>query len=314
MEEDMNFQYHQFNRYKYIIENIKDVVWEMTKDFVFTFVSPNVKEMTGYDVGDLIGHKMPEFLAEESRNQFINQSMPRVQKRIDGDSEEIILYDVQFVCKNGFVKWFEVSSKPMFEEERFIGYIGTTRDITEKKEYESQLKTYINELKVMNGKLEKMATLDALTGVYNRRKFNDDLNLVIKDKEKYNISFSLIFFDIDHFKTINDRYGHKTGDLILRHISDLVLMNIRKTDRLFRWGGEEFIIILNGSELEDARKVADKIRNVIQKRDFGIGQKITISLGVGEYKPNENTDQVIIRLDKALLEAKSKGRNRVISC
>jgi hypothetical protein len=106
-----------------------------------------------------------------------------MNKRLNGDTEEIILHDVQFICKNGLVKWLEVSANLVFEEGRFAGYIGTTRDITEKKEYEYQLSKYIQELKIINAKLEKMATTDILTGAYNRRKFEDDLNLIITKKE-----------------------------------------------------------------------------------------------------------------------------------
>lgn len=307
-------QSHQFSRYKYIIENIKDVIWEMTRDFVFTFVSPNAKNMTGYEAEELVGRKMPCFLVKESRDYFYDQAIHYVDQRIDGDTEEILLCDVQFICKNGLVKWFEVSAKPMFEGGSFVGYIGTTRDITEKKEYEEQLKKYINELKIINAKLEEMATVDALTGAYNRRKFDEDLHLIIKKKERYGISFSLIFLDIDNFKSINDCFGHKMGDYVLQCISKLVRENIRVTDGLFRWGGEEFILILPEANLESARNVAEKIRNIIQYYDFGIEQKITISSGVGEYKPNENSDQIIIRLDHALLQAKSKGKNRVVAC
>jgi diguanylate cyclase (GGDEF)-like protein len=123
----------------------------------------------------------------------------------------------------------------------------------------------------------------------------------------------LIFFDIDHFKTINDLFGHKIDDLVSQRISKLVLENIRTTDRLFRWGGEEFIIILPEANLESAKIVAGKIRDIIQNVDFGIKKRITISLGVGEYIANENTDQIISRLDKVLYQAKSQGRNRVVS-
>ncbi|WP_088186779.1 sensor domain-containing diguanylate cyclase [Desulfosporosinus sp. FKA] len=314
MKNDQELQSEQLKRYKYIIENIKDVIWEMNMDFVFTFVSPNVHDMLGYEVEEIVGRKMPDFLIEESRNYFFNESTPRTKRRIDGDTEGIFLYDVQFICKNGLVKWVQVSAKPMFGAKKFMGYIGSTRDITETKEYESQLKEYIEELRTLNSKLEKMATLDVLTGAYNRRKFDDDLNALIVEKEKHGIIFSLIFFDLDHFKTINDCYGHKTGDIVLRQISELVLKNIRTTDRLFRWGGEEFIILLNGSNFKNAKKVAGKLWRIIQNHDFGISRKITISMGVGEYKLGETTDQIIIRLDTALLKAKSEGRNRVISC
>ncbi|MEN6461131.1 MAG: diguanylate cyclase [Syntrophomonas sp.] len=313
MESNEKSQLHQFTRYKYIIENIKDVIWELNTDYVFTFVSPNAKDMTDYEPEELVGRKMPDFLAEESRNYFSDQVLQYKDKRINGDTEEVILHDVQFICKNGLVKWVEVSANLVFEEGRFAGYIGTTRDITEKKEYECQLNKYIQELKIINAKLEKMATTDILTGAYNRRKFEDDLNLIINKKKKQDIQFSLILFDIDHFKIINDLFGHKIGDLVLQRISELVLGNIRTTDRLFRWGGEEFIIILPEANLESAKIVAGKIRNIIQNEDFGINKRITISLGVGEYIANENTDQIISRLDKVLYQAKRQGRNRVVS-
>jgi diguanylate cyclase (GGDEF)-like protein/PAS domain S-box-containing protein len=313
MESNQKFQLHQFNRYKYIIENIKDVIWELNTDYVFTFVSPNAKELSGYEAEELVGRKMADFLVEESRNYFSDQVLQYKDKRINGDTEEVILHDVQFICKNGLVKWVEVSANLVFEEGRFAGYIGTTRDITEKKEYECQLNKYIQELRIINAKLEKMATTDILTGAYNRRKFEDDLNSIINKKEKQDIQFSLILFDIDHFKIINDLFGHKIGDLVLHRISELVLDNIRTTDRLFRWGGEEFIIILPEANLESAKIVAGKIRDIIQNVDFGIKKRITISLGVGEYIANENTDQIISRLDKVLYQAKSQGRNRVVS-
>ncbi|WP_434509683.1 sensor domain-containing diguanylate cyclase [Desulfitobacterium sp. AusDCA] len=314
MESKQELKSHQLKRYLYIIEKIKDVIWEMTGDFVFTFVSPNAKDMTGYEAEELVGHKMTDFLTEESKNFFYNKALHRVKKRINGDKEEITLYDVQFVCKNGLTKWMEVSAKPMFEEEKFIGYIGTTRDITEKKVQEYELSKYIEELKVSNEKLEKTAITDILTEAYNRRKFEEDLDLLFNSTEKYGNIFSLIFFDIDHFKTVNDRFGHKVGDKVLQSISKLIRDNIKETDSLYRWGGEEFIILLTEEILESAKIIAEEIRNIIQNFDFGMGHQITISLGVAEYTPGEDIDQIIIRLDNALFEAKSRGRNRVISC
>ena len=185
----------------------------MNKDFVFTFVSPNAKEMSGYEAEELIGRKIPEFLVEESRNYFFDQVIKHVNKRINDEPEKMNIHDVQFICKNGVIKWLEVTSNLMFEERRLIGYIGSTRDISEKKEYECQLSKYVQELKIANAKLENAATIDILTGIYNRRKFEDDLNLIINKKEKHDNRFSLIFFDIDHFKTINDLFGHKIGDI-----------------------------------------------------------------------------------------------------
>ena len=313
MENNQKLQSQQFSRYEYIIKNIKDVIWELNEDFVFTFISPNAKDLSGYEAEELVGCKIPDLLVEESRIYFFNQVYQHANKRINGEPEKTILHDVQLVCKNGSAKWVQVSCNRMYEEGRFIGYIGTTRDISEKKEYEYQLSKYIQELKIINAELEKTATTDILTGTYNRRKFEDDLDFIISKKEKHEIHFSLVFFDIDHFKTVNDLFGHKIGDLVLQRISKLVLENIRATDRLFRWGGEEFIIILHNSDLQNARNVAEKIRNIIKNEDFGIEKKITISLGVSEYIANENADQIIGRIDKILYQAKTQGRNRVLS-
>lgn len=152
-----------------------------------------------------------------------------------------------------------------------------------------------------------------MTGIYNRRKFEDDLDLLINDVNKGPTHFSLIFFDIDHFKTINDLFGHQTGDHVLQQLSEMIIKNIRKTDRLFRWGGEEFTILLNETNLKDARKVAEKIRHRVESTDFGIEKKITISFGVGQYLVPENADQIVARVDKILYQAKIQGGNRVIS-
>lgn len=310
MENDLK---SQLNRYKYIIENLKDVIWEMNSDFAFTFLSPNAKNMAGYEAKEMIGRKITEFLVEDSKKYLIDQVSWHLNEKVKGNPSKTVLHDLQFICKNGLVIWVEVSANLMFEEGRFIGYIGTTRDITEKKGYERQLSKYLKEMEAINVKLEQMAVTDILTGVYNRRKFDDDINLIIKKRENDDIPFSLALFDIDHFKAINDLLGHKMGDRVLKRISDLVMENIRATDRVFRWGGDEFIIILPEANLEGASAVAEKIRYIIENEDFGIEKKLTISLGVGEYLPQENADQMIARIDKLMYQAKLQGRNRVVA-
>ena len=313
MERDQKDPFYAYNRYQFIIKNMKDVIWEMTPECIFTFLSPNVTNMMGHSPEELIGHSLLDILAEDSQKYISDLIVQNRNKRINGDTAEIFLMVVEVICKDGKEKWVEVSANSIFEEGRFMGYIGTTRDISEKIEYERQLNKYINDLKIMNKKLEIMATVDTLTGAYNRRKFDDDLDFIIEKKKNNSLSFSLIFFDIDNFKIINDCFGHKIGDCILQRISKLVMENVRTTDRLFRWGGEEFILILPEANLETAKKVAEKIRDIIQNHDFGIEQKITISLGVGEYR-NENSDQIIKRLDEALLQAKAKGKNSIVFC
>jgi two-component system cell cycle response regulator len=119
-------------------------------------------------------------------------------------------------------------------------------------------------------------------------------------------------FDIDDFKKINDCFGHKTGDRILKDLTSLIKYLLRSTDKLFRWGGDEFIILLPESTLKNAVKVADKIREAVQLFDFGIkNRKVTISVGIGAYALNENLEQFVARVDHALLKAKFNGKNKV---
>jgi len=139
---------------------------------------------------------------------------------------------------------------------------------------------------------------------------NIRLNEEILKAKRYNTPLSIIYFDIDHFKQINDTYGHKKGDFILKEVSKIILQNIRKTDIFGRWGGEEFIIILPFTNLENALILAEKLRKKIEEHDFD-GINITISFGVTELKIDDNADTLINRADEALYKAKNKGRNRV---
>lgn len=303
---------HEYARYKYVTENIKDVIWEMDINLIFTFVSPTVNAMTGYDVEEMVGRCVLDFLTAESKARVLEQWKHTVHKRIHDNFKNTILYDVRLICKDGKTIWCEVSFKPIFRGKDFIGYVGTTRDISEKKINENKLKKYLEELKYKNEQLEDMATLDMLTGAYNRRKFEYFIGLEIEKKEKYGSPFSIIMLDIDNFKGINDYNGHKKGDRILQDITVLIKNTLRATDKLFRWGGDEFIILLPELTLKNALKVADKVKDTIQSFDFDIENKeVTVSLGVGDYTLNENPEQFVTRVDKALLKAKFNGRNKV---
>lgn len=147
MESDKSSEFQQNERYRYIIENTKDVIWELDKDFVFTFVSPTIESMAGYKLKEIVGRKLTNFLTETSKKYFLEQVNLSLNNTIKSELVPNALHDVQFICKNGFVKWVQVSAKRICRDGEFIGFIGTTRDIMEKKEYEYQLNQYIQELK-----------------------------------------------------------------------------------------------------------------------------------------------------------------------
>lgn len=176
-------------------------------------------------------------------------------------------------------------------------------------EAQNKLLALNQELKEKNIILENLAIHDFLTNIYNRRKIEEMLINEYNRYERYRIPFSLILFDIDGFKTINDRYGHKNGDDVLKIITKMVKENIRKSDMLGRWGGEEFLIILFKTTAAEAYDVAEKIRCIIANVDFALPAPVTISLGVAEYNGNEKLDELVNRVDACLYEAKRRGKN-----
>jgi diguanylate cyclase (GGDEF)-like protein len=173
--------------------------------------------------------------------------------------------------------------------------------------------TDITEITIETKKNEYNAIYDNLTKIYNRSKFNELLDEKIKLSKRYNLPLSVILFDIDFFKIINDTFGHLGGDKVLTELAELINNNIRNTDVFARWGGEEFIIIAPLTPLKDAKRFAEKLRVIIEKHDFEDAGSITCSFGVTQYVINETEHKLLARTDKALYEAKNNGRNIVVA-
>jgi diguanylate cyclase (GGDEF)-like protein len=159
--------------------------------------------------------------------------------------------------------------------------------------------------------LKLQASTDSLTGVSNRRSFELKLTEEVKRANRYNEPLSLIMLDIDHFKQVNDKYGHDAGDTILIELVEQLQIRLRETDFLARWGGEEFMIILPSTSLETGVTLAERLREVTENYLFTHQPITTISLGVTTYQQNEEIGDLISRTDKALYEAKHSGRNQV---
>lgn len=157
------------------------------------------------------------------------------------------------------------------------------------------------------------AVHDQLTGLYNRHKIENFLSQEVARCSRYGSTFSLIIFDLDHFKSINDRYGHNEGDDVLSRVSEVIRGGIRESEIAGRWGGEEFLIILPETTLDQALPVAERIRASIEIHRFSIPDKVTISVGLSAYLPGDTAHEVIQRADAALYHAKESGRNCVKS-
>jgi diguanylate cyclase (GGDEF)-like protein len=167
------------------------------------------------------------------------------------------------------------------------------------------------QLEANNGRLKKEVSIDTLTGAYNRRAFRSMLDAAIEQRDRYEAPFVFAIIDIDHFKRVNDTYGHQKGDEVLKSIGKHLQQQIRQSDALIRYGGEEFVICFNSTRLEQAIKVMEKIRLSIERLELLENSSITISGGLSELRSDDIVSSLMRRADKALYAAKASGRNAI---
>jgi len=198
------------------------------------------------------------------------------------------------------VKWILLTHPLLFGV--LFGILGTI-----KQQKDEEVIKLIEELKLMS-------VLDPLTGLSNRRFFIQEFEEELSRLQRKKNPLSLIFLDLDHFKKINDTYGHRMGDRILQAVARHLRSHCRPYDNPARWGGEEFLILLADTDEKKANEVAERIRQDIKAGfNSSIPAKITVSIGVTQYKQGDTIESFIDRADKALYHAKSTGRNKVVS-
>lgn len=190
--------------------------------------------------------------------------------------------------------WISTVISPQFGHSgEIIGFTEISEDISARKE------------------VELLSITDALTQLYNRRKIDLVLDYEMERFNRYDQAFSVILLDLDHFKQVNDTYGHQVGDHILIETAKILAKNTRQVDSVGRWGGEEFLIILTGTDQLGAIVIAEKLREAINKNNFEKAKNISASFGVAQCQKEESLSKLISRVDTALYHAKSTGRNRV---
>jgi polar amino acid transport system substrate-binding protein len=175
------------------------------------------------------------------------------------------------------------------------------------------IKKYNTLLSEKNRELERLSVTDRLTGLYNRVKLDEQISEEIERSNRYKRPFAILLLDIDYFKKINDTYGHQSGDRVLVSIAEVLEKQVRATDTVGRWGGEEFLILCPETDMRGAKALAEKIRTEVEGHWFEFGGRVTASFGVGEYRPGEDLEAIMKRTDSALYKAKRTGRNRAVA-
>ncbi len=258
----------------------------------FMYVNPTFASILETFPGNLIGSSIYNFVHPEDK-----EKVEEVVKKREEGRKSTEKYVIRIKTEKNNIKWVEITSESIFFKGENCG-IGSVVDVTERKRLEENLR--------------RLATVDQLTGIYNRYSFEKFLEKEIERAERYGENFALIMFDIDNFKQINDIYGHQVGDKVLKEVVDVVKNHIRKSDIFARWGGEEFMILVPIKDKSDAYKIAEKIRKKIEKFKFDKVGRLTVSLGISFYKNGDSMKSIIRRADTALYEAKKTGKNRTV--
>ncbi|MDC7232949.1 MAG: GGDEF domain-containing protein [Spirochaetales bacterium] len=162
--------------------------------------------------------------------------------------------------------------------------------------------------------LENESATDPLTGLYNRRSLKGEVQKELSRSERSGTFFCILILDIDHFKKVNDSYGHSTGDDVLKELSTILRNSVRLSDMVFRYGGEEFIILLPETLIDDAASLGERIREKVENYSFsGVRRTVTVSGGISQSMPDSSMDLLIQKADRRLYQAKKSGRNKIIS-
>ncbi|MFP4276677.1 MAG: diguanylate cyclase [Wenzhouxiangella sp.] len=259
-------------------------------------------------LGKMLG-TLPDRICEEPSllsSFFSRQDRDFVIELIEGES--VFSEPIERECRVRHAQhagmWVKLSCYPCTFPGRRPGCVATVVDITDLKRTEQALTE-------ANSQLSRMAREDSLTGIPNRRALLESIRRELAHAERYGRPFSLLLLDLDHFKRVNDQFGHDCGDEVLRRITRAVQSRVRITDLFGRWGGEEFLVVLPATLLHEAAQIGEALRALVEAIDLPFDGTMTASLGVAEHTPGECRENLLKRVDIALYEAKAQGRNRI---
>lgn len=286
-------------KYRSVVDNLKEVVFQTDADGLWTFLNPAWSEITGFSLEESLGNNLLDYIHPEDRQQ--NQEL--FQSLIE-DQKDSCRHEVRYLT-SGF-RWLEVFARlTLSPDGAIVGTSGALNDITDRKQVEEQL--------------SKLASLDSLTQMANRRRFDQHLTQEWQRMSRDQTPLSLILGDIDFFKAYNDTYGHPAGDQCLQQVAKAIdLAATRPGDLVARYGGEEFVVILPNTPPEGALQVAEEIQSNLRDLEIAhdhsrVGSYVTLSLGVASTIPSPETTSgmLIATADEALYEAKAAGRNKI---
>lgn len=284
----------QARSFEILAEHATDMISRHSCSGEILYVSPAVRTLIGYEPRDIVGRRVQDFVHPDDTANT-QWACDRAQSMESTDTAQY-----RFLTKRGVYIWVETKSTTWQDDA--VGsepeIVAITRDI--------------NDRKLLEQELVRASITDPLTGLYNRLHFNRSFEREMERYRRLGESFSLIMLDVDRFKYVNDEHGHDVGDRVLVGLSAQVQAVIRSIDVVSRWGGDEFVILLPGTDRSKALSLAERLRERLADIVLPNGSHVTCSFGVAELSPNDDYDSIIKRADNHLYAAKHKGRDKVI--
>lgn len=311
-----------------ILELISDGIWDWDATTGNVYRSPGWFRMLNYDVSELENtvFTWESIIHPDDFNRVMEHFGNYTAHKSDN-------YKIQYRCRTKDDKYVWIEDRGRVVEWNKDGtvrrMIGAHRDIDAEKKLQQQnqndkehLQSLVDirteELNAINHQLnikvqevEQLATTDSLTLLFNRRGFEKKLISESARAKRFEEPLSLIVFDLDNFKPVNDVYGHSSGDLVLYKVGEVLRQHSREIDIPARWGGDEFLILLTNTSKDNALKLADKLRGLIAEQPDIKAFSVTASFGVAQLGKDEDPMRLTIRADKALYKSKEQGRNKV---
>ncbi len=290
--EEQKLANEAIRKHSLIFDNIRDAILITDKAGLVTDCNAATKNIFGLSREDVLGRHF-ESLHISSYTDIQNRNITAYDTH-----DELWSGEITFTRKDGNTGVCETVIVPLSDEHgHHTSLIIFYHEITERKKLVQEL--------------EKLATIDKLTQVYNRVKFDDLIKRELERAKRYNHALSILMFDIDLFKIVNDKHGHFVGDYVLKTTACLAKNTIRDIDYIIRWGGEEFLVVAPETPVDQAERLAERIRKTMENYKFDVVNTVTASFGVTAYKNDDTEYSLIHRADKALYKAKTNGRNRV---
>lgn len=293
------------NFYKEILNSLQDGIYYLDRDRIITYWNRGAEQITGYKAEQVIGKSCRNNILNHVNEQGLvlcNDHCPMAATMSDGKPREVYVY-LHHV--EGHRVPVQIRSSAIRDENGEI--VGAVEAFSKGTSPESAERRF--------RKLQQTALLDPLTEIGNRRHLESRLKMRLVDFNENGILFGLLFCDIDYFKNLNDSYGHNLGDKVLRMIAQTLRGNIRETDTMGRWGGEEFMVILQDIDASLLLMIGEKLLNLVHRSHLTLPDKrilsATISIGGTLVKKGDSIESVVDRADRLMYQSKAAGRNRI---